>query len=79
MSWRTKRKIQCVGTKLPRLLLHWVDKGSLGLLKELRDDIKEVEVVREGRVDIAVDRIEWEHGLQKDREKLKKRYATIDT
>lgn len=50
------------------------DKGSLSLLKELRDDVKEVDVVRE-TCDIAVDRIEWEHGLQKDQEKLKKRLA----
>lgn len=50
------------------------DKGSLSLLKELRDDVKEVDVVRE-TCDIAVDRIEWEYGLQRDQEKLKKRYA----
>lgn len=50
------------------------DKESLPLLKELRDDVKEVDVVRE-TCDIAVDRIEWEHGLQKDQEKLKKRCA----
>jgi deoxyhypusine monooxygenase len=48
------------------------DKGSLDLLKQLRDDVKEVDVVRE-TCDIAVDRIEWEHGLQKDKEILKKR------
>jgi len=54
------------------------DKGSLGLLKELRDDVKEVDVVRE-TCDIAVDRIEWEHGLQKDKEKLKKSdFTSID-
>jgi len=54
------------------------DKGSLGLLKELRDDVKEVDVVRE-TCDIAVDRIEWEHGLQKDQEKLKKSdFTSID-
>jgi len=51
------------------------DKGSLDLLKQLRDDKKEEEVVRE-TCDIAVDRIEWEHGLQKGSEKLKKRYIT---
>lgn len=48
------------------------DKGSLALLKELRDDVKELEVVRE-TCDIAVDRIEWEHGLQSKHEELKKR------
>jgi deoxyhypusine monooxygenase len=51
------------------------DKGSLDLLKQLRDDTKEEEVVRE-TCDIAVDRIEWEHGLQKGTEKLKKRYVS---
>jgi deoxyhypusine monooxygenase len=48
----------------------------LELLKQLRDDTKEEEVVRE-TCDIAVDRIEWEHGLQKGTEKLKKRYGMI--
>lgn len=50
------------------------DKGSLDLLKQLRDDAQEVDVVRE-TCDIAVDRIEWDHGLQKGQEKLKKRYV----
>ncbi|KAI8942574.1 deoxyhypusine hydroxylase [Plenodomus lindquistii] len=54
------------------------DKGSLSLLKELRDDVKEVDVVRE-TCDIAVDRIEWEHGLQRDQEKLKQSdFTSID-
>ncbi|KAF2032693.1 Deoxyhypusine hydroxylase [Setomelanomma holmii] len=54
------------------------DKGSLELLKQLRDDQKEEEVVRE-TCDIAVDRIEWEHGLQKGTEKLKKSdFTSID-
>ncbi|KAL6710292.1 deoxyhypusine hydroxylase [Coniothyrium glycines] len=54
------------------------DKGSLDLLKRLRDDVKEVDVVRE-TCDIAVDRIEWEHGLQKDQEKLKKSdFTSVD-
>jgi deoxyhypusine monooxygenase len=48
------------------------DKGSLNLLRELRDDVQEPDVVRE-TCDIAVDRIEWEHGLQSKQEKLKKR------
>lgn len=52
------------------------DKGSLELLKRLRDDAKEVDVVRE-TCDIAVDRIEWEHGLQKGQEILKKRYEYV--
>lgn len=50
------------------------DKGSLPLLKELRDDVQEPDVIRE-TCDIAVDRIEWEHGLQSKQEQLKTRYA----
>lgn len=50
------------------------DKGSLDLLKGLRDDAQEPDVVRE-TCDIAVDRIEWEHGLQSKDEQLKKRYV----
>ncbi|KAF2688171.1 deoxyhypusine hydroxylase [Lentithecium fluviatile CBS 122367] len=54
------------------------DKGSLGLLRGLRDDAEEVEVVRE-TCDIAVDRIEWEHGIQSKQEKLKKSdFASVD-
>ncbi|ORX95786.1 deoxyhypusine hydroxylase-like protein [Clohesyomyces aquaticus] len=54
------------------------DKGSLDLLKELRDDKQEIEVVRE-TCDIAVDRIEWEHGLQRQQEQLKQSdFASID-
>lgn len=48
------------------------DKGSLALLKDLRDDAQEPDVIRE-TCDIAVDRIEWEHGLQSKQENLKKR------
>jgi deoxyhypusine monooxygenase len=51
------------------------DKGSLELLKQLRDDPNEEKVVTE-TCDIAVARIEWEHGLQKGTEKLKKRYVS---
>jgi len=54
------------------------DKGSLDLLRQLRDDAKEEEVVRE-TCDIAVDRIEWDHGLQKASEKLKQSdFTSID-
>ncbi|KAH5489256.1 deoxyhypusine hydroxylase [Parastagonospora nodorum] len=54
------------------------DKGSLELLKKMRDDANEVDVVRE-TCDIAVDRIEWEHGLQKGTEKLKKSdFTSVD-
>lgn len=52
------------------------DEGSLALLKELRDDVKEPVVVRE-TCDIAVDRIEWEHSKDRDSEKLKQRYAKV--
>jgi len=54
------------------------DKSSLELLRTLRDDVKEIDVVRE-TCDIAVDRIEWDHGLQKGQEKLKKSdFTSID-
>ncbi|KAH8728821.1 Deoxyhypusine hydroxylase [Phaeosphaeriaceae sp. PMI808] len=54
------------------------DEGSLDLLKQMRDDKQEQDVVRE-TCDIAVDRIEWEHGLQKGSEKLKKSdFTSID-
>ncbi|KAF2265699.1 deoxyhypusine hydroxylase-like protein [Lojkania enalia] len=54
------------------------DKGSLNILKGLRDDEQEVDVVRE-TCDIAVDRIEWEHGLQRKHEQLKQSdFASID-
>lgn len=46
------------------------DQGSLPLLKELRDNAQEPDIIRE-TCDIAVDRIEWEHA--KKQEKLKKR------
>jgi deoxyhypusine monooxygenase len=48
------------------------DKGSLDLLRGLRDDTHEPAEVRE-TCQIAVDRIEWEHSQQK--EQLKKRYT----
>ncbi|KAF2129578.1 deoxyhypusine hydroxylase-like protein [Dothidotthia symphoricarpi CBS 119687] len=52
------------------------DQGSLGLLKELRDNVQEPDIIRE-TCDIAVDRIEWEHA--KKQEKLKKSdFASID-
>lgn len=48
------------------------DTGSIDLLKELRDDAHEPDVVRE-TCDLAVERIEWEHGLQRKQEQLKQR------
>jgi deoxyhypusine monooxygenase len=47
---------------------------SLDILKKLRDDEGEVEIVRE-TCDIAVDRIVWENSEQRKAEKLKPRYA----
>lgn len=47
---------------------------SLDILKKLRDDESEVEIVRE-TCDIAVDRIVWENSEQRKVEKLKPRYA----
>lgn len=52
------------------------DLSSLPLLKELRDDVKEPEVVRE-TCDIAVDRIEWEHSEARKNEILKQRYVDL--
>lgn len=48
------------------------DTGSLDILKALRDDPKEPDVVRE-TAEIAVDRIEWESSEQGKAEKLQKR------
>lgn len=50
------------------------DQGSLGLLRERRDDKSEEEVVRE-TCDIAVERIEWEHSEAGKAEKLKQRFV----
>ncbi|TKX21546.1 deoxyhypusine hydroxylase [Elsinoe australis] len=53
-------------------------EGSLDLLKEKRDDVAEETVVRE-TCDIAVERIEWEHGSLKAQEKIKgSDFASID-
>lgn len=46
---------------------------SLEILKKLRDDEKELDIIRE-TCDIAVDRILWENSEQKAAEKLKPRY-----
>ncbi|KAJ5088324.1 Deoxyhypusine hydroxylase [Penicillium angulare] len=43
---------------------------SLGMLKKLRDDANELEIIRE-TCDIAVDRIEWENSEERKAEKLK--------
>ncbi|KAJ8118740.1 hypothetical protein OPT61_g351 [Boeremia exigua] len=50
------------------------DKGSLDLLRQFRDAKDEPDVITE-TCDIAVDRIEWDHGLQKGQEKIKQRYV----
>lgn len=49
------------------------DRGSLGILQKLRDDAKELDVIRE-TCDLAVDRILWENSEQSKSEKLKPRY-----
>lgn len=49
-------------------------EDSLALLKELRDDKNEPEVVRE-TCDIAVDRILWEISEEKKNEKIRPRYV----
>lgn len=46
---------------------------SLEMLKKLRDDENELEIIRE-TCDIAVDRILWENSEEKKAEKLKPRY-----
>lgn len=48
------------------------DVNSLALLRTLRDDVGEVEVVRD-TCDIAVGRIEWESSEQRKQERLKQR------
>ncbi|PVI03508.1 Deoxyhypusine hydroxylase [Periconia macrospinosa] len=52
------------------------DKGSLTLLKQLRDSAQEPDEVRE-TCQIAVDRIEWEHSQQKEQLKQSD-FASID-
>ncbi|KAJ5908895.1 Deoxyhypusine hydroxylase [Penicillium taxi] len=49
---------------------------SLDILKKLRDDQNELEVIRE-TCDIAVDRILWENSEERAAEKLKPRYFTL--
>ena len=48
------------------------DLGSLKLLMELRDDAAEMKIVRE-TCDIAVERIQWEHGAQRRAERVRNR------
>ena len=52
------------------------DESSLKILRETRDDAQEAEVVRE-TCEIAVRRIEWEHGGTMKGERLKDRFVTI--
>lgn len=52
------------------------DESSLDLLREMRDDVKEVEVVRE-TCEIAVARIEWENSEARKLEKLKQRFVMM--
>ncbi|PGH35666.1 deoxyhypusine hydroxylase [[Emmonsia] crescens] len=54
------------------------DTGSLDILRSLRDDENEVDVVRE-TCDIAVERIQWETSDRRKTEKLKQSdFASID-
>lgn len=52
------------------------DEGSLEILRKMRDDAGEREVVRE-TCEIAVERIEWEHSGKRNLEKLKNRFANL--
>lgn len=51
-------------------------ESSLEVLKELRDNKDELDVIRE-TCDIAVDRILWEQSEARKAEKLKPRYAIL--
>lgn len=51
-------------------------ESSLEILKALRDDANELEVVRE-TCDIAVDRILWENSEERKAEKLKPRWVLL--
>ncbi|KAL9049532.1 MAG: hypothetical protein Q9162_007178 [Coniocarpon cinnabarinum] len=54
------------------------DEGSLPLLSERRDDQEEAVVVRE-TCELAVERIQWEHGKQRHTEKCKDSdFSSID-
>jgi deoxyhypusine monooxygenase len=50
-------------------------EDSLEILKKLRDDEKELDIIRE-TCDIAVDRILWENSEERKAEKLKPRYES---
>lgn len=50
------------------------DKSSLEVLKGMRDDAKEVGVVRE-TCEIAVERIEWEYSAKRKSESLRDRFV----
>lgn len=49
------------------------DWESLGLLKGLRDELGEADVVRE-TCEIAVGRIEWEYSAKRKTERLQQRF-----
>ncbi|MCJ1277576.1 deoxyhypusine hydroxylase [Puttea exsequens] len=54
------------------------DHDSLDLLRRLRDQSNEVEVVRE-TCEIAVGRIEWEHGTERQKERIRNSdFTSID-
>ena len=52
------------------------DTGSLEMLKGLRDDAQEAEVVRE-TCEIAVERIDWEHSTRRKTEVLRERCVSF--
>lgn len=50
------------------------DWDSLELLRSLKGDVREVEVVKE-TCDIAIERIEWEHSAHRKTERIRNRWA----
>lgn len=50
------------------------DADSLEILRSMRDDAQEVEVVRE-TCEIAVERIQWEHSSKRRSERLRNRFV----
>lgn len=52
------------------------DRGSLDLLRGVRDDVGEVRVVRE-TCEVAVGRIEWEYSRGREGEELRDRFVCL--
>lgn len=51
------------------------DEHSLAILREMRDDPQELQIVKE-TCELAVRRIEWEHGGSREKELLKDRWIS---